>query len=88
MLKEKPESFLSLENLDISESEMDRFDIDTIAIEPLLLQTGYLSVKDVYYEYGTPSYLVEIPNREVKEAFNLQIIATFTENSEVTAGGL
>jgi hypothetical protein len=81
MIKEKPEAFLSLKNLRISEGDMERFDIDSIAIEPLLFQTGYLSVKEVEYLYESPRYIVEMPNREVRDAFNLQILESFTGNS-------
>ena len=79
LLKQKPESFLILNNLKISEMALDNFDVQKIELEPLLFQTGYLTIKDVIYTTGSPFYLLEIPNREVSDAFNLQIIAEFTE---------
>ena len=78
LIKKKPESFLSLNNLELSERVLDSFDIHSLGIEPLLFQTGYLTVKEVPPTTGTPYYRLDIPNREVREAFNLQIIAEFT----------
>ena len=46
----------------------------------LLFQTGYLSVKEIIYTPGAPIYVLEIPDREVGEAFNKNIIAAFTES--------
>jgi len=85
MLKEKPASYISLRNLEISEWSMDSFDIRRMEPESLLFQTGYLTVKEVPPHYGTPTYLLEIPNFEVREAFNLHILAGFTESSDVFA---
>jgi hypothetical protein len=86
MIKKEPEIFLSLEKIKISESDMDRFDIDSIVIEPLLFQTGYLSVKEIRHDGDGPDYIVEIPNQEVRNAFNAQIPASFTEKSDAFAG--
>ncbi|MCL2248103.1 MAG: ATP-binding protein [Oscillospiraceae bacterium] len=82
MLKERPASFLSLRNLVIGEWSMDSFDIRRMEPESLLFQTGYLTVKEIPPHDGTPSYLLEIPNFEVREAFNLHILAGFTESGE------
>jgi hypothetical protein len=82
IMKKKPESFLHLKNPKIRESVMDDFDIDRIEIESLLFQTGYLTVnKKEFISSSSPVYVLEMPNLEVKEAFNLHIISAFTENS-------
>ena len=82
LIKKKPESFLSLKNLKIRERILDIFDIRRMEIGSLLFQTGYLTVKEIIYENGTPYYILEMPNLEVREAFNLQIIAEFTETRD------
>ena len=52
-----------------------------------MFQTGYLTVKEIIYpvsEYGLPrEYLLEIPNREVREAFFNQLTAGLTENEQI-----
>jgi len=85
MLKEKPASFLSLRNLEISEWSMDSFDIRRMEPESLLFQTGYLTVQEVPPHYGTPTYLLKMPNYEVREAFNLHILSGFTESGDIFA---
>ena len=85
MIKKKPESFLNLENLKITERVLDTFDIHRIELESLLFQTGYLTVKEVLQTRGSPIYVLDMPNAEVREAFNLQNVSTLTESGDVRA---
>ena len=86
MIKKKPESFLTLKNLEISEWILDAFNIQRIEAEPLLFQTGYLTVKDVIQTKGSPIYVLDIPNFEVRNAFNAQIVSVLTESGDVHTG--
>jgi len=86
MIKKKPESFLTLKNLKITEMMLDTFDIRKMEIEPLLFQTGYLTVKEVIKTRGSPIYRLDMPNFEVRDAFNLQILSGLTENGDVSTG--
>jgi hypothetical protein len=79
LLKKKPQGYAQLENLEISEWAIDVFDINKIAIAPLLFQTGYLTIKEVQDKLAPPIYLLEMPNHEVRLTFNLHILAEFTE---------
>ena len=81
LLKEKPESFLTLKNLEISEMVLDSFDLRRIELEPLLFQTGYLTVAEKRFRGDSASYLLKIPNLEVREALYMNIVAQFTEQS-------
>ena len=65
---------------------LDEIELDKITVEPLLFQTGYLTVKEIIQTWYTPTYLVEMPNYEVREAFNLHVISALTENDEVRTG--
>jgi hypothetical protein len=81
LIKEKPASFLSLKNLVISERVLDTADMRKISVAPLLFQTGYLTIAE--RRIGAPeTYLLQMPNFEVKEAFNLNVMAELTENEE------
>jgi len=82
LIKKKPASFLALNNLEISERALDNFEIRKLSIAPLLFQTGYLTVGAIRNRGDTESYVLKIPNFEVKEAFYLNILAEFTENEE------
>ena len=85
LIKSKPSSFLLLNNLEISERVLDTFDINRISIAPLLFQTGYLTIAEKRFRGVSESFLLKIPNNEVKEAFYLNIIAEFTENDDAFA---
>jgi hypothetical protein len=54
-------------------------------LEPLLFQTGYLTVKNVSYDMLYPVYGLVMPNYEVRDAFNMHIIAELTEKGGVFA---
>jgi hypothetical protein len=82
LLKEKPSSYLSLGNLRMSERTLDSVDIRKMSVAPLLFQTGYLTVESVNYDPPPAAYNLRMPNHEVKEAFNLNLIAEFTENDQ------
>ena len=81
LIKEKPSSYLTIKDLAISERALDTVDIRKISVAPLLFQTGYLTVAE--RRSGAPeTYLLQMPNFEVREAFNLNVMAELTENEE------
>ena len=86
MIKKKPESYLNLKNFEITEDMLDTFEIEKIELEPLLFQTGYLTVKKAAETLGTPLYTLDIPNYEVRDAFSTQIVSALTESGDVRAG--
>ena len=81
LIKKNPDDFINLETLDMTEQTLDAADFNRLEAKPLLFQTGYLTVKEVVYNGVAPSYMLEVPNLEVGEAFNKNIIAAFTESS-------
>ena len=83
MIKKKPESYLNLRNLDITEDMLDTFEIERVELEPLLFQTGYLTVKEAADTIESPIYTLDIPNFEVRDAFSTQIVSALTESGDV-----
>ena len=83
LIKKKPESYFNIRNTEITEHMLDSVELDKITIEPLLFQTGYLTVKDVPLTHGTPVYMLDIPNFEVREAFNMHLLSALTESDDV-----
>ncbi|MGC9518222.1 MAG: ATP-binding protein [Desulfuromonadaceae bacterium] len=70
-----------LDNLRVSEMLIDSYDIDNIKLEPLLLQSGYLTVKEQkQLSYGV-EYILGFPNKEVAISFNDQIAQTLTNTN-------
>jgi len=85
LIKGRPRGYTDIRNLEIGEWALDTFDIRRIEVEPLLFQAGYLTVKEVITKWDPPSYLLEMPNFEVRQAFNLHILAEFTESGSAFA---
>ena len=86
MIKKNPESYTSQLNFVITEDMLDSADIGKISFEPLLFQTGYLTIKDIPLTIGTPVYNLDIPNFEVREAFNLHVLSALSEHNDVRTG--
>lgn len=78
-----------LDNLRVSKSLVDSYDIDNMKLEPLLLQSGYLTVKEqIQLSYGI-EYILGFPNKEVAISFNDQIAVALTDtNIAVNKGRL
>ena len=86
MIKRNPEIYANLRDYKTGEWQMDIFDVDNIQAAPLLFQTGYLTVRKVEYNVeSSTNYLLRIPNREVREAFNLHILSELTEKGPAAA---
>ena len=86
LIKKQPESYTNLRDFEITEQMLDSADIGKLALAPLLFQSGYLTIKDIPVAPGTPTYILEVPNYEVREAFNLHVLAALTENDDVRTG--
>ena len=83
LIKKRQEGYTDIKNLEMGEWALDTFDIQNIEVEALLFQTGYLTVKGILHEQEPPVYLLDIPNYEVRIAFNLHILAEFTQKGGV-----
>jgi hypothetical protein len=74
LIKSKKYDVTQLENKIVKKNILEKFDIDDIAIEALMFQTGYLTIKEVFHkEYGQ-EYKLGFPNKEVKISFNENIL--------------
>ena len=61
-----------------SELSFAAYDVDNLSVLPLLLQTGYLTIKSSFKEFGTTSYMLDFPNFEVKSAFDCYLLNAYT----------
>ena len=73
LLKEDPGVYTNLKNLKITGLMLDTTEIGKIEAELLLFQAGYLTVKDVLPAKADSLYVLDTPNFEVKEAFDLHV---------------
>jgi hypothetical protein len=85
LLKRKPGAFLNLKNMKITELMIDSAEFERIEVEPLLFQSGYLTVKEALPNTAPTIYLLGIPNYEVRDAFNLHVLSAFTESGHTKA---
>lgn len=67
-----------LDNLRVSKSLIDSYDIENIELEPILFQSGYLSIKGVEDTGLGVEYILGFPNREVAMSFNDFVAGSLT----------
>ena len=85
LLKERNYNILQFENLQVSSSILDSFDIEDIEIETVMFQAGYLTIKEVQEIFGSKTFTLTFPNFEVRRSFNdflLDYLATSKSNKE------
>ena len=73
-------SALSLDDLLGSEELLSAFDVDHIAPEALLFQTGYLTIRRTELRGGRMYYRLGYPNREVQQSLNESLLNHLTGN--------
>jgi hypothetical protein len=66
-LKQKMFSYPDLESVEVDAQHFSTYEIDNLESIPLLFQTGYLTIKDIFKDLD--SYILGYPNFEVKNAF-------------------
>ncbi len=62
-----------------TEEILEKFDIEYISIEALMYQTGYLTIKEIEKIGSREVYSLDYPNREVREAFNNELLFYITK---------
>ena len=80
MLLARGVSALALEGLLSSEELLSAFDVDHIATEALLFQTGYLTIRRAESRGGRMFYRLGYPNREVQQSLNESLLSHLTGN--------
>ncbi len=63
-------SSVSLDEMVGTSALLSRFDVDDIATEALLFQTGYLTIREEVERGGRTLYRLGFPNREVRQSLN------------------
>ena len=69
LLKRKNYYIPDLENLTISDDLMNTFEVDSLKLEVLLYQSGYLTIDEVI-ERRITEYKLTVPNKEVQMSLN------------------
>jgi hypothetical protein len=79
LIKEKDYFIPDIEKAELGSNQLEAFDIENLEIEPLLFQTGYLTIKD--YDYEEDIYYLKYPNIEVEKSFFEILFENVSEKS-------
>ncbi len=71
-------STLGLENLGLYETELSNFDVESINLNALLFQCGYLTIADRQVRGSRIYYALKYPNHEVRLSLNEELVAAVT----------
>ena len=85
LVKKDSQAYISLNNKEIAESDLDTAELDALQAGPLMFQTGYLTVKEISRLMDDYVYRLEMPNREVRKAFYSNMLAAIAEKNQPNA---
>ncbi len=71
-------STATLDGMLVSEDDLGKFEVDSIAPEALLFQTGYLTIGGQETRRGQLRYRLVYPNREVRQSLNTSLLTYLT----------
>ncbi len=80
LLEKRNYNTLEFENLQVSSSILESFDIENIEVETIMFQAGYLTIKRVKKRVGRKTFVLTFPNFEVKMSFNDYLLAYLTKD--------
>ena len=75
----------NVENLIVNNRILEKYDIDHLELVPLLFQTGYLTIKEA--DAMTGNFVLDYPNKEVRESMYEFLIDDIAKNSQRTHTG-
>ena len=78
MLKEKDIDLSKLENFESVADDFATYEIGDLQVLPLLVQTGYLTISKSYEKFGITCYILDFPNREVRESFSRRLVQRYS----------
>ena len=80
LIREKEFSPTRMENIEVAEESFLTFEIESLKLEALLFQTGYLTINNISEGLFTLGY----PNREVRNSLSRHLFAAFSEIDDST----
>jgi len=83
LIKEQKYYLPKLDSIELYQNQLGEFDINHIAIESLLFQTGYLTISNETTVGARIKYGLVIPNLEVKIGLNDFLLRTFFSPGEM-----
>ncbi len=59
---------------------LNKFDLEYINLEALMFQTGYLTIKEIQKIDSEEAYILDYPNKEVRQSFNRDLVFYITQS--------
>ena len=84
LIKRKVKS-IDLDNMLSSSAMLSSFDVDYIATEALLFQSGYLTIHEVKRVGSQSFYVLGYPNLEVRQSLNEVLLSALVQNQSAQA---
>ena len=75
LLRETP---IDLGNLYVPDTAFSTYDPVQLEPLPLLVQTGYLTIKSADDTFGSPTYELDYPNREIEDSLSYWLVRGFS----------
>ncbi len=81
LFKSQNYNLAKFENLEVSNSLINSFDIERLDLKTVMFQSGYLTIKDIFQKRQKIKYILTYPNFETKMSFNDYLLEYLTKNS-------
>ena len=81
-------SFEEVLSKPVSGIAFSAYEVDRLDPLPLLLQTGYLTIRDAFEDFGMTFYKLGFPNFEVRSAFDTYLLNAYTGISKEALEGI
>jgi len=62
---------------------LNKFDLEYINLEALMFQTGYLTIKEILKIDSEEAYILDYPNKEVRQSFNRELLFYITHEYQI-----
>jgi len=79
-------SIINLTNMRVGYEDFHKYDIETMKAEPLLYQSGYLTVSD--YDENRNRFTLDYPNEEVRASFAKSLLKQYLQVPDDRSGAL
>jgi len=79
-------NILNMTNMRVKSEDFKNYDIENMMAEPLLYQTGYLTITD--YNAEDNMFTLDFPNYEVRSCFANSLLEHYLQSSDEKAGAM
>jgi hypothetical protein len=78
LLKKYDYNLDKLDNYEAVEDDFSTYEVGQLQVLPLLVQTGYLTIIKAFKKFDSLCYILDFPNREVRESFNRRLAQSYS----------